>query len=47
MYNRFAEDEDHIAWLKQFKVERETLIMKNKQIKVNLNDFGLDDLVGL
>ena len=47
MYNQFHEDEDHIRWLNSYKESRDNLANANKQIKVNLNDYGLEDLVGL
>lgn len=47
MYNIYAEDEDHIAWLKEYIKERELLKAKNRAIKVDLGQYGLDDLVGL
>jgi serine/threonine protein kinase len=36
MYNIYAEDEDHIAWLKEYMKERELLKAKNRAIKVDL-----------
>ena len=30
MYNRFAQDDDHITWLRQYNYEREQLAARNK-----------------
>jgi len=40
-------DSDHLIWLRQYQIERDGLISKNKKIEVNLEDYGMDDLVGL
>ena len=47
MYNHFYEDEDHIRWLNSYKESRDQLANANKKIKIDLDDFGMSDLVGL
>ena len=47
MYNIYAEDEDHIAWLKEYIKEREQLKAKNRAIELDPRQYGLEDLMGL
>lgn len=46
MYNRFAQDDDHITWLRQYNYEREQLAQRNKSLKVDLSEFGIEVGVG-
>jgi len=46
-YNNFEGSDIYINWLAQYRQHRDSLKEKNKQIKINLDDFELGDLVGL
>lgn len=47
MHNKFEESDLYINWLAQYKEQRENLKSKNRQIQINLEDYELNDLVGL
>ena len=47
MYNQFAQDDDHITWLRQYNYEKEQLAQRHKNTKVNLADFGMEDMIGV